>query len=139
MIRYTLLATVGLLVLSGCGSKSNSVKGKVTFNGQPVTGGSLTFLPQVDGTSTGSEVGKPAVATVGSDGSYSVVPGSDGGGAIAGKHRVTYSAPVAETPAGVEYKPGQGPPLSPFHGLRPKEEMVEVKAGANTLDIELVK
>jgi len=139
MIRYALFAAVGLLALSGCGSKSNSIKGKVTFNGQPVTGGSLTFLPQADGASGGSEVGKPAAANVGADGSYSVVPGSDGGGAITGKNRITYSAPVAEPPPGVEYKPGQGPPPSPFAGLRPKQEMVDVKAGENKLDVELVK
>lgn len=139
MTRYALIATIGLLAFAGCGSKTNSVSGKVTFNGQPVTGGSLTFLPQAGEGASASELGKPAATTVGVDGSYIVKPDSDGGGAVTGKHRITYSAPVIETP-GVDYdRPGMIAPKSPFHGLRPKDEMVEVKAGENKLDVELVK
>ena len=82
---------------------------------------------------------KPAAANVDASGNYTMSPSADTGGAVTGQHRVTYSAPVMPYPEGVEVKPGQGPPPSPFDGLKPKEEFVEVKAGSNTIDIELVK
>ncbi|WP_254512179.1 hypothetical protein [Anatilimnocola floriformis] len=126
---FVLLA---LLILTGCGSKSNSVSGKVTFQGQPVTGGSITLLPQAG-------EGKPAAADLHSNGSFSMTPGSAAGGVTAGQNRVIYSAPVLEVPAGVELQPGQGAPLSPFAGLRPKNETVDITAGKNSLEIELTK
>jgi hypothetical protein len=131
MKRTLLLAVVCLATLTGCGGKTNSVSGKVTHNGQPVTGGSITFLPQGEG--------KPAAANVDASGNYKMTPSGDTGGAVVGKHRVTYSAPVAELPAGTELKPGESPPKSPFDGLKPKEEVIDVTAGSNTIDIELVK
>ena len=128
----TSLILFSLLCLTGCGSKTNSVAGKVSFQGQPVTGGSLTLVPQAG-------EGKPAAADVQADGSFSMAPGSAAGGAITGPHRVLYSAPVGEVPVGIELKPGQGPPLSPFAGLKPKADVVEIKAGKNSLEIELTK
>lgn len=137
MIRKLALALACLASFTGCGSETNSVSGKVTFNGQPVTGGSITFLPAATGGSS-STAGKPAASNV-EAGGYAMSPSGDTGGAVTGRHRVTYSAPVGEIPAGTELKPGQSPPPSPFQGLKPKEEFVEVKAGANAIDIELVK
>lgn len=132
MLRYCLFAAACVFFLAGCGSKANSVSGKVTFQGQPVTGGSITLAPESGG-------GKPAAANVQSDGTFAMEPGSDAGGAIVGRHRVQYSAPVTELPAGVELQPGQSPPASPFDRLKPKTDVVEIKAGKNELDIELVK
>jgi hypothetical protein len=130
-MRTLLLAVVCLAALTGCGGTTNSVSGKVTHNGQPVTGGSITFIP--------SGEGKPAAATVDASGNYKMTPSGDTGGAVVGKHRVSYSAPVMELPAGTELKPGESPPKSPFDGLHSKDEFVEVKSGSNTIDIELVK
>ncbi len=132
MIRISLFAAACLLFLAGCGSKENSVAGKVSFQGQPVTGGSITLVPADGG-------GKPAAANVQSDGAFAMAPNSDAGGVIAGRHRVLYSAPVAELPPGTELQPGQSPPLSPFAGLKPKTELIDIKAGKNELEIELVK
>jgi hypothetical protein len=131
MFRTSLLL-LALLLFTGCGAKTNTVVGKVSYQGQPVTGGSITLVPQAG-------AGKPAAADVQADGSFTMAPGSAAGGAIVGPHRVLYSAPVAEMPAGVELQPGQGPPPSPFDKLRPKAEVVEVKAGKNSLEIELTK
>jgi hypothetical protein len=132
MIRISLFAAASLLFLAGCGSSVNSVTGKVSYQGQPVTGGSVTLVPETGG-------GKPAAANVQGDGTFAMTPGSEAGGAIVGKHRVLYSAPVTELPAGTELKPGQSPPASPFDRLKPKTEVVEIKAGKNEIDIELVK
>lgn len=120
------------LVLPGCGGgDKGSVSGKVTYKGQAVTGGSLTFIPAGTG-----NPGKPATGEVKSDGTYVLGTNSASDGAAIGTHKVVYSAPVLE--AKRELKPGEGPPRSPFHGLTPKTVQVEVKAGSNTIDIELV-
>jgi len=139
MFRYWLLGAMGLLALTGCGAKTNAVTGKVTFNGQPVTGGSLTFLPASASEGDTTSRGKPAVAIVEPDGTYQVKPGTDAGGAVNGPNRVLYSAPVADLPPGIELQPGQGPPPTPFDGLKPKQETIEIKAGKNSIDVELIK
>jgi hypothetical protein len=133
MYRYSFLAAAALLFLTGCGAKTSTVSGKVTYQGQPVTGGSITLLP------TGGSTGKPAAANVQPDGTFTMSSGTDAGGATPGQNRVTYSAPVVELPTGVELQPGQSPPASPFAGLRPTTETVEVKSGTNNLVIELTK
>lgn len=132
MLRYSLLAGACLLFVAGCGSSANSVTGKVTFQGQPVTGGNITLVPEAGG-------GKPAAADIQADGMFTMKPGSDTGGAVTGRNRVMYSAPVMELPAGTELQPGQRPPMSPFEGLRPKTEIVEVKSGKNSIEIELTR
>lgn len=137
MHRFAFLAVAALLFLTGCGPQSSSISGKVTYQGQPVTGGSITLLPV--GASGAESSGKPAAANVQADGTFTMAPGSDAGGASPGQNRVVYSAPVTELPAGVELQPGQSPPASPFAGLRPTNETVEVKAGKNSLEIELTK
>jgi hypothetical protein len=137
MHRYSFLLIAGLFFLAGCGAKTSTVSGKVTYQGQPVTGGSITLLPVGGDGATSS--GKPAAANVQPDGSFTMSAGTDAGGASRGQNRVLYSAPVTELPAGVELQPGQSPPASPFAGLRPTTEMVDVKAGRNSLEIELTK
>lgn len=139
MHRHSLLLIAGLLFLAGCGAKTSSVSGKVTYQGQPVSGGSITLLPQGGGEGTPTDSGKPAAANVQADGSFTMSPGTDAGGASLGMNRILYSAPVAELPAGVELQPGQSPPASPFAGLRPTTEVVEVKSGKNVIEIELTK
>lgn len=120
-----------LLATAGCsGGKRSPVAGKVTFQGKTVNGGSLTFTPQGEG--------KPATATIQSDGTFNAGSTEEGDGAAPGTYRVTYSAPVIELPEGKELRPGQSPPRSPYHGLVPKTETVEIKPEPNNLDIELV-
>lgn len=128
---------VALVALSavGCGSGTSGVSGKVTMNGQPVTGGSLTFSPISTG---GTDAGKPAAGNVQSDGSYVLGTDSEKDGAAAGRYKVLYSAPAAKYPDGVEPQPGMQPTYSPFQNMIPKTAEVEVKSGSNTIDIELV-
>lgn len=120
------------LVATGCGgSKVGRVSGKVTVNGREVTGGTLQFSPMGEG----KEVGKPATAEI-KGGSYTLSTFRNGDGALVGKHRVTYTAPLM--PYTREPRPGEPRPRSGFEGLVVKQAEVEVKPGSNTLDIELV-
>lgn len=128
---------MGCLVLGtvvGCGSGASVAKvtGKVAYNGQPVTGGTLMFLPvPADGA---VEAGEPGVAAVDADGTYTVSTHGTQDGAVIGRHRVVYSPP------GPPPKPPGDTSVEkmPFDNLVPKTSEVEVKPGANEIEIELV-
>lgn len=128
----------------GCGSGgagTSPVSGKVTYQGQPVTGGTLNFSPTAP---PGSAIaGRPASGKVQSDGSFVLMTNKPSDGAVVGKHRVMYSPPVPEMPPPKELKPGESAvptptPPSPYDGLIPKPDVVEVTKGSNTISIELV-
>jgi hypothetical protein len=142
-IAWTATWCVGLLAvtLSGCGTGGEfgvaPVSGKVTHQGQPVTGGSLVFAP-VPSSDGSAKVGKPAAGEVQSDGSYKLSTYAASDGAVVGKHRVRYSPPQMPLPPGKTLQPGEGLPPSPFDGLVPKETQVDVKKGNNEIAIELV-
>jgi hypothetical protein len=141
MFSFSLLVGAGFLVaVLGCSQGSHptaKVAGKVTHDGQPVTSGSLTFAPAA------GTVGKPAAGVVKPDGSYTLSTYAPEDGAAVGRHKVMY------TPGGgdsgqqqVPVEPGKhderpAAPV-PFSGLVPKEPEVEVKAGSNEINIELV-
>jgi hypothetical protein len=58
------LILLGPLGLSGCGSATATVSGKVSYNGTPLKGGNVTFV---------STEGKPSVSTkINEDGSYTL-------------------------------------------------------------------
>lgn len=129
---------LGLLVATwaGCGADASlaPVSGTVTADGQPVQGGVVTFTPiQSEGT-----VGKPAVGEVGANGTFQLGTNAAGDGVVIGRHRVLYSAPTPDAAPAEEGKHAEAPPASPYEGLMPKEAEVEVKAGSNEIDIELV-
>lgn len=128
-----LLVMVAVVAVAGCGGGGNtsSVTGKVVANGQPVTAGSITFMP-VDGKDA-----QPAGGAIQSDGTFKMMTDNKEGASI-GKHQVSYVPPQLEAPEWDGY--GQQPPTptSPFQGMVPKETQVEVKSGTNDLTIELV-
>jgi hypothetical protein len=126
-----------LAAVLGCGGgDSASVRGKVTFNGSPVTEGTLQFQPIAS--SGNANPGMPAAGELQSDGSYVLGRESKTDGAVLGKHKVVYMAPPAKYADPANAKPGELPTPSQFAGLVPKTTEVEVKSGGNTLDIELV-
>lgn len=136
-----LLAVCSVSTIGCNGGAANKpvakVKGKVTYNGQPVSAGTITFFPVASGKS--SEAGLPARGVLNGDGTYELSTYGKGDGAIIGKHRVAYSAPSAETPVAPDGGHAQAPPPSPFEGLGPKVSEVDVTktADANTIDVEL--
>jgi hypothetical protein len=145
-VRCSVVAVlVGVFVWTGgCGGSGQKptarVKGKVTFNGQPVTGGNITLSPVVVGS---NEPGKSATGSIGTDGTFTLTTYQQNDGAIIGKHRVTFSAPVSATEPGEghtdEAAAAAAAQVIPYIGLQPKTSEVEVKAGDNSLDIELAK
>jgi hypothetical protein len=154
-IPVLVLAFALLQFLSGCGGGRPPVepaKGKVVCNGQPVTVGSVVFVPIGDG---GSGSGRPATGSVGPDGTFVMTTYEHEDGAAVGKHRVEYAGPEEE---GKEDEEGEAPPEgSPAERARNAERIrqrqaqqklqyvlkgemiVEVKAdGENDFTIEVI-
>lgn len=117
-----------LTMLSGCGGggAKGAVKGKVTFNGEAVKGGGLTFSPVSGGDKGDSRT--PVACEVQPDGTFSL-SAKEGPGA--GKVRITYSAPSGEE--GPQGKP------SPYAGLKPKQAEVDIQEGDNDINVELTR
>ncbi|MDQ3330203.1 MAG: carboxypeptidase regulatory-like domain-containing protein [Planctomycetota bacterium] len=137
---------IALFVASGCGSgnpDTAAVHGKVTYDGKPVPGGGLTFIPVADAGASESP-GKPASAVIQSDGTYTLATYGDDDGAVIGKHKVAFQPPPPGAVAAPEEDDPDAdhaapPKPSEFAGMTPKEAEVEVKAGDNEINIELKK
>ena len=79
-------AILVLSVLSACGPsrpQTAPVTGKVTFRGNPLPEGTITFYP---------EIGRSATGRIGPDGTYVLTTFDEGDGALVGKHTVTIEA-----------------------------------------------
>jgi len=83
-----ILAAAALVVAPGCGSDNGltlaKVSGKVTYNGKPVTNGTVFFKPDE---STGT-VGPGAAAALKADGTYIMSTENPNDGVIVGTHKV---------------------------------------------------
>ena len=92
-------------VASGCGGGGGEkevipISGKVTCNGEPVTSGSVMFVPDVDPAVDGNP-GKPASGALDENGEFELTTYVKGDGAVVGKHRVSvieYSAEYIDDP-----------------------------------------
>jgi len=123
----------------GCGGGAGQLavaptSGKVTLNGEPVIGGSITLSP-VGGAK--GNAGKPASATIGSDGTFQLGTYRAGDGAVIGKHRVSFSPPPGETKTNPDGHTAQLP--GKYDGTVLKTTEIEIKPGSNELTIELSK
>lgn len=136
--RILSLAIAGFVVtaMAGCGaSDKGAVRGKVIFEGQPVSGGSITFAPiRSPGNESAVGSGKPATGRVGADGLFVLSTDDDADGASIGRHHVVYAPPSGETET-----PDPTTPRSPYEGLAPRETEVEVKGGRNEFTVELIR
>jgi hypothetical protein len=155
-MKCTTFGTALVLIVSaasllGCGGdlgkpKLGRVSGKVTYNGQPVTKGVVSFVPS---SGPGAATGQTATGEVGQDGSYTLTTFDTGDGAVLGEHTVVVIA-REEDPA----IQGHGMPIPDSTGKlktkAPKYLVPEtyatvtksplrytVKEGSQTHDIEL--
>jgi hypothetical protein len=124
------------VILAGCGESGAAkapVKGKVVANGQPVTGGRLTFAP-----ADAANVAVSVVGQIQSDGTFVMSTDREGDGVAIGKHQLTYSAPDAQV---TETTDGSDPLVkqSPYAGMVVQQSAVEIKPGQNELTIELIR
>jgi len=114
----TLVPLSILCLLSGCGGGGEHfdvapVSGRVTVEGEPVSGGMIQITPQ--GAGEGTNPGKTGIAEIGSDGTFSVTTYTPGDGAVVGTATITAGATDPDSPwkkelkspATVEIGPGQ--------------------------------
>jgi hypothetical protein len=142
--------------LAGCGSsagrpKLGKVSGKVTYKGQPVTAGTVTFTPI---TGKGGESGDIASGQIESDGSYTLTTFDTGDGAVLGQHAATVvmregSADMKSLnlpPGSDPSKPGTIQPRYVLPKLATPKRFSDpsttplkytVREGTNTFDLEL--
>jgi hypothetical protein len=132
--------------LGGCGTDHNKpplgkVRGKVTYNGQPVTSGSVTFTPIAG---QGAATGQPATGQIESDGSYELTTFNTGDGAILGQHAVTVhlggqgSTPAKKANTGrIIYEMPKSPIPSKYASVSTTPLKHTVEAGSNTIDLPL--
>lgn len=138
MLRTLLIVPVlcSTLAMVGCGSRGAfdtvPVHGTVTFEGKPVTEGTIDLVP-VPG--TGSEMaGKPGAASIQEDGTYQAGTYATTDGIVPGKKRVRFSAPLpADTRDAAKVPP------SPYAGLQIEPSEINVQAGDNKIDFVLKK
>ncbi len=122
-----LLLAVGLC---GCSGGSATVSGKVTAEGKEVTAGTIVLSP-VAGADKPLP-GKPGMADVRPDGSYSLALEAGASG-LANQFSVRFTPPPVQSTAATA-----NDVVIPFLGMAPKPAEVEIKPGKNVIDIELV-
>ena len=120
------------LILAGCGErvKMGRVSGKVTYKGQPVPNGAITFLP--------SPSGPPATGAI-ENGTYTLQTPEFGRGAVLGKHEVMITALQDAPTWGPEERTPLPPPIIPvkFGDTSTSGLTAEVQEGENTIDFDL--
>lgn len=157
--RIRVAVAIALTAASfGCGQSADPdrpetfpITGTVMYNGAPIEGASVSFVPMGEG--TGGE-GKGAAGFTNASGQYTLTTFKAGDGAVPGQYRVKITkltqppapaaAPATPSGSGVEveagYEPGaeDAPEAAPTNLLPAKYAdpntsglMVEVKAGEN--------
>ncbi|MCI0361530.1 MAG: hypothetical protein L0211_23855 [Planctomycetaceae bacterium] len=118
--------------MPGCsqGPETGEVKGKVTFQNQPVTEGSITFLNVTEGGTFGADLNP--------DGTYAVQ-----GGVVLGDYTVVITPPIEI----VDTDPGKSPPapveknmpnIPPNYRMQGSTTLrATVKAGPNELNFDM--
>lgn len=132
--QFGLVLLLGLVL--GCGAKGPAVvpvSGRVTLDGAPLVGATLSFQPVTDKSGASAAVG--SYGKTDAEGKYSLrLIEPDQAGAIIGKHTVTITTAVAENPASDEIKLKQ-PEALPLEA-RTREIEVPV-GGTDKADIAL--
>jgi hypothetical protein len=136
------LALVLVLVLAlGCGDgkKFVPVSGKVTLNGRPLPGATVSFQPLAPAGS----VNAPAPGSAGktdANGEYTLKVSTGQNGAWVGKHRVEITLLSPQIGEGDERRSRRGPRLGekvPARYNKDSKEVVEVPPGGITKDFAL--
>ena len=122
---------------SGCSSEREAehpqtapVTGSVTYQGNPVLDGLVTFHPQ--GT------GNPALGNVDENGNFELTTYEKGDGAVLGEHVVTVQVMPAAAVPGMEAETGGGISI-PKKYNRPETSplKVQIKAGTNEFQLKV--
>jgi len=121
------------LFLAGCGvgqPRTAVVRGKVTYQGKPVPGGTILFTPTS---------GPPATGGIQPDGSYTLTTFRKGDGAVPGSHKVVIVAVDDTSNILPEARNPLPPPIIPakYSSAATSDLKAEVQDKENTIDFNL--
>ncbi len=136
------LPVVLLVIFTSCSQGKHpmgDVAGTVTFEGQPITWGSLLFSPKPNAERPGNP-GKSAVGIIDHDGQYVASTYRSGDGVIVGDHsvRFIYTPDEASESRVKEFFGKLGKDIPKSVGLKEEIANVTVDSGANSINFELV-
>jgi hypothetical protein len=119
MIRKVLALglMVGLTAGIGCGGRMSTVEGKVTLDGTPVEGASVSFVPE-------DAKGQPANGITDASGTFTLKTGTKSGVAPG-----NYKVVVVKTPQATGFDPGKMKPGSPEAQEEMKKNMAKMGPG----------
>jgi hypothetical protein len=109
-----LLVLALLLAASGCGRQMVQLEGKVTLDGEPLEGATVTFNPE-------GGAGAPASGLTGSDGVFYLTTRTSGDGVARGSYKVTVTKPAASEVAGTA-QPNAGDPQGLMKAMKEFQE-----------------
>ena len=88
--KAAIALAMGMLTLAGCGSGNGldtvPIKGEVTYNGKPLTEGTVAYLPVKPGT------GRSANGPIGPDGTFSMTTQQRDDGVVKGEYNIVIYA-----------------------------------------------
>jgi len=131
-----IIACLSPIFLLGCGPKMGQVHGKITFEGKPVTAGSVNFAPKGDDGQF--ESGSSAQAAPDENGEFQLSTKTKNDGALVGRHEVSFLAPGPPRVTDPSLHAKLMESHKKFGNLRlPPGYVVEVKPGVNNITLEL--
>jgi hypothetical protein len=134
--QRSVIYTILVPLLSGCGARLGQVHGKITFQGRPVPAGTITFAPKGDA----FDVGKPAIGSPNKDGEFQLSTFAKHDGALVGPHIVMYAPPVVSSAGDPAIRAAENKLHALFGKCRlPKDHVFEVKPGRNEVTLELTR
>jgi hypothetical protein len=129
-------AIVTAISCIGCGNQSSyevaTVRGTVTLDGKPLTGGKVMFAPIAEGQN--AKAGKPGFGALGPDGSFVISTYGVEDGAVIGKHWVSV---MRNLKVGDSEKPSTKKPEMPFERVTFPQQQTVVAGQENQIDIAL--
>jgi hypothetical protein len=133
---FLAVAIIAALSCSGCGKQSSYdvaiVRGTVTLDGKPITGGKVMFAPIAQGQN--AKAGKPGFGTLGPDGSFVISTYGVEDGAVVGKHWVSV---MRNLEVGDSERSSTEKPEMPFERVTFPQQQTVVSAQENQIDIPL--
>lgn len=145
------MLAVAAAIVVGCGGdtgkpKLGRVSGKVTYKGQPVTKGIVSFVPSGG---PGAETGQAATGEIGPDGEYTLTTFDKGDGAVLGEHKVLVQSreddpslsgggmPIPDSRGNFNIKPPKYLVPQKYETADQTPLRFTVKEGSNSYNIEL--
>lgn len=142
VLRQSILTGIlGICLLVGCGSSEKgpelaTVTGKVTVDGEAVSGGTIQFVPD----SAKGTTGPSSTSEIQPDGSFTLLGPGGTPGAVIGSHKVVVQCPP--DPGEVSGGDGQSGSYEckipdKYGDIKSTDQSAEVQSGENTVNIEL--